>query len=101
MFAKGCHEGVRRPGTESEWKCEFWNAKGTRGCAGYDEMQKEEAQKQRRCGWEYWTPRPMSQHSPGKKTKVITHRIERRIGAREVRRVTLELPSRPSEVSET
>lgn len=28
-------------------------------------------------GYEYWSKRPMAGHSPGKKTKKLTHRKER------------------------
>lgn len=47
--------------------------------------------KQRACGFEYWSRRPCSQWSPGKKTKIITHRIERARAKAEVKRESLEL----------
>ena len=37
-------------------------------------------------GYEYWSSRPGSHGGVGKSFKVVTHRIERRQGAQEVRR---------------
>lgn len=40
------------------------------------------------CGYEYWSRRPFAGYSPGRDTKTLTHRIERRHAKRTVQAIS-------------